>query len=98
MEGAYLRINKPSHQTSTSRLPPSKQHQLCDFDIEILSNNHFLDKHQPCLEVKEKVAANLPEARSAPTAVRSSKVTLARLVYRLVLRKTSFYAHDTFLL
>ena len=97
-KGAYLRINTPSYQTSTSRLPPSKQHQLRNVNIEILNNNHSFDRHQQWLEVKEKVVASLPEARSAPMAARSSRVTPARLVSRLVLRKSSFCIRDTLLL
>ena len=52
------------------------------------STQYCNDKHLQCQAAKANhPAESRQEARSASTAVRSSRVTLARLVFRLVLRK-----------
>lgn len=90
--GAYL---AKSTRLLTKNINISQpRHRYLENDIDINKNPsqysiyYFSDNQQKCLEEKESHRVESPrEARSVPMGTRSSRVTQAKLVSRLVLRK-----------
>lgn len=97
--GRYLsRFNAPPHQTSTSRIVHPNNILLATPDITF-SPPTINDRDPTWPEVKENPRVeSLREARSAWMEARSSKVTRARPVFRLVLRMFYFCIREPLLL